>query len=74
MRRASDSSSVELRYAARTPSWPQRRHLVLHQRDQRRDDDARARADQRGDLVADRLAAAGRHQHEGSRRRRGRGR
>ena len=38
--------------------------LVLHQRDQRRDDHTDAVADQRGDLVAQRLAAAGRHQHE----------
>ena len=40
-------------------------HLVLHQRNQRRDDDADAGPVQRGDLVAERLAAAGRHQHEG---------
>ena len=42
----------------------QRLDLILHQRDQRRDDDARAGPDQRGDLVAQRLAAAGRHQRE----------
>ena len=40
------------------------RHLVLHQRDQRRDDDRRAGTQQRGKLVAQRLAAAGRHQHQ----------
>ena len=39
--------------------------LVLHQGDERRDDDAGAVADERGHLVAERLAAAGRHQHEG---------
>ncbi len=43
---------------------PQGVHLVLHQRDERRDDHAGALAHQRGDLVAQRLAAAGRHQHE----------
>jgi hypothetical protein len=47
------------------PGLLQRRDLVLHQRDQRRDDDAHALAQQRGQLVADRLAAAGRHQHQG---------
>ena len=39
--------------------------LVLHERDQRGDDHAGARAHERGDLVAQRLAAAGRHEHEG---------
>jgi hypothetical protein len=43
----------------------QRIDLVLHQRDQRRDDHAHALAQQRGDLVAQRLAAAGRHQDQG---------
>ena len=38
--------------------------LVLHERDQRGDDDADARAHQRRDLVAERLAAAGRHEHD----------
>ncbi len=47
------------------PEGGQRVHLVLHQRDEGRDDDARAFSDQRRDLVAERLAAAGRHQHEG---------
>jgi hypothetical protein len=42
----------------------QRVDLVLHQRDQRRDHDADARPQQRRDLVAQRLAAAGRHQHQ----------
>ena len=42
----------------------QRVNLVLHERDQRRDDHAGAFADQRGDLVAQRLAAAGRHQRD----------
>ena len=42
----------------------QRIDLVLHQRDQRRDDDADAIAQQRRDLVAQRLAAAGGHQHQ----------
>jgi hypothetical protein len=56
-------SNVELRKPARTPSG-QRVDLVLHQRDQRRDHDPDAVADQRRDLVAQRLAAAGRHQHQ----------
>ena len=47
------------------PELAQRVDLVLHQRDQRRDDDAEARAQQCRDLVAQRFAAAGRHQHDG---------
>jgi hypothetical protein len=39
--------------------------LVLHQRDQRRDDDGAAGAEQGGNLVAEALAAAGRHQDQG---------
>ena len=39
-------------------------HLVLHQRDQRRDHDAYAGAEQGGQLEAQRLAAAGRHDRE----------
>ena len=42
----------------------QRLHLVLHEGDERRDDDSGARPHQRGNLVAQRLAAAGRHQHK----------
>ena len=42
----------------------QRVHLVLHQRDERGDDHAGAVPDERRDLVAQRLAAAGRHEHE----------
>jgi hypothetical protein len=38
--------------------------LVLHQRDQRRHDNRRAVARQRGDLIAEGFAAPGRHQHE----------
>jgi len=38
--------------------------LVLHQRDQRRDHDGRARHGQRRHLVAQRLAAAGGHEHQ----------
>ena len=41
---AGAESWVELRNPARTPSAAQRVHLVLHQRDQRRDDHAGARA------------------------------
>ena len=39
-------------------------HLVLHQRNERRDDDGRAFHDERRQLIAQTLAAAGRHQHE----------
>ena len=41
---------------------PQRVDLVLHQRDQRRDDHPDARPQQRRNLVAERLAAAGGHE------------
>ena len=44
---------------------PERAHLVAHERDQRGDDDRDARAQQRGELVAERLAAAGGHDGEG---------
>jgi len=37
------------------------RHLITHQRDQRRHDDREPIADQRWKLIAERLAAAGRH-------------
>ena len=40
-------------------------HLVLHQRDQRRDDDRDAVAQQGGNLVAQGLSAAGGHDHQG---------
>ena len=43
---------------------PQRRHLVLHQRDQRRHHDRQTVHDQRGDLEAERLARARRHHGE----------
>jgi hypothetical protein len=43
----------------------QRVDLVLHQRDQRRHDDAAAGAQQRRDLVAQGLAAARGHEHQG---------
>ena len=39
-------------------------NLVVHQRDQRRDDDGRASTGQRRDLVAQALARPGRHQRE----------
>jgi hypothetical protein len=42
----------------------QRVDLVFHQRDERRDHDRGAGAVQRGHLVAQRLAAAGGHEHE----------
>ena len=40
-------------------------HLVLHQRDERRHHDARARPQQRRDLIAERLPAPAGHEHEG---------
>ena len=43
----------------------QRVDLVFHQRDQRGHHDADARTQQRRDLITHRLAAAGRHQHNG---------
>ena len=42
----------------------ERIHLILHQRDQRRHHDADTVAQQGRNLVAQRLAAAGRHQHQ----------
>ena len=39
----------------------QRVHLILHQRDERADDDRDAFEHQRGKLVTERFAAAGRH-------------
>jgi hypothetical protein len=42
----------------------QRIHLILHERNQRRDDDTCAVTDERGDLIAERLAAARWHQRE----------
>ena len=46
------------------PDGGQGIHLILHQGDEWRDDDARALTHERGNLVAQRLAAAGRHQHQ----------
>ena len=43
---------------------PQRRDLVVHQRDQRRDDDRGARTGRAPAPGSRALAAAGRHQHE----------
>ncbi len=56
---------VGVQRAGRDAKLPQRRHLVVHQRDQRRDHDGGAGTTQRGDLEADALAAAGRHQDQG---------
>ncbi len=46
------------------PRFAQRAHLVAHQRDQRRDDHRHALAHQRGQLEAQRLAAARRHDRQ----------
>ena len=43
----------------------QRIHLILHQRNQRRNDDGAAWAEQGRNLVAEAFAATGRHQDEG---------
>src|SRR5262245_28902340 len=43
----------------------ERRHLVFHERNEGRDDEANARTRQRRNLVAERLASARRHQDEG---------
>ena len=40
------------------------RDLILHQRDQRRDHDASPLPDERWNLIAQRFATAGRHQHQ----------
>ncbi len=48
----------------RHPRLLQRRHLVGHQGDQRRDHQAQPRPDDRGDLIAEALAAPGwQHRH-----------
>jgi hypothetical protein len=54
--------AVDLR--DRYPRLGQRIRLVLHQRDQRRDDERHAGQVQRRQLVAQRLACAGRHDRE----------
>ena len=46
------------------PGLEQRVHLVLHQRDEGRDDHRDAVPEQGGDLVAQGLAAAGGHEHQ----------
>ena len=62
---ASALDSVEFRAHA---DFGQRRHLILHERDQRGDDDARAKAalaaHERRYLITQRFAAGRRHQHQ----------
>ena len=55
---------LELSAAARTSELAQGLDLVAHQRDERRHHDGHAGAAERRHLVAERLAAAGRHQHQ----------
>ena len=62
--RRSNDCCVEFRNPARTPSAGERVDLVLHEGDEWGHDDPGALPDQRGDLVAERLAAAGRHEHQ----------
>ena len=61
------ASRVMLEAIISTPSRPRARSarvLVLHQRDQRRDDQRQLPVDQRRQLVAERLARAGGHDRE----------
>ena len=53
-----------VQYRRLDAGFQQARDLVAHQRDQRRDHDAAAVAQQRRQLIAQRFAAAGRHQHQ----------
>ena len=62
--RDSPAPSDELRNVAATPAGLQRVHLVFHQRDQRRNDHGQPGSDQRGQLEAERFAAAGRQHGE----------
>ena len=57
-------SSADVSAAALTPLARSGADLVVHQRDQRRDHEASARARDRRHLVADRLAGAGWHDRE----------
>jgi len=43
----------------------QRRHLIFHQRDERRDDEREARKCEGGNLIAEGFARTGRHDAEG---------
>ena len=56
--------SPELSAPAAMPKALELRHLVAHQRDQRRDHDGQPVAQQRRQLIAERLAAARRHHRE----------
>ena len=60
----SSGGSELFRNRAGTPAALQLLHLVLHQRDQRRDDHRQPVEQQRRDLVAQRLAAAGGHDRQ----------
>ena len=65
-RRAAVSSRLfeELRAPAAIPIGLQLRNLIAHQRDQRRDDNGQSVPQKRGQLIAERLAAARRHHGE----------
>ena len=58
------ASQGRIEKGGRNAQFVQCADLVLHQRNQRRDDQRRTVAQQRGYLVAQRLAAAGGHQHQ----------
>ena len=55
---------VGMQRGGRDTLLAQGRDLVFHQRDQRRDDDPDPRPAERGNLEAEALAPAGRHQHQ----------
>jgi hypothetical protein len=55
---------VDHRHPVAEAARLQRVDLVLHQRHERRDDDRQVVAQEGGELVAERLARAGRHDHE----------
>ena len=62
--RRSRSSVDELKRRRGDAEAPHLLDLVAHQRDQRRDDERQPAVEHRGQLVAERLAAAGRHDGE----------
>ena len=62
--RCTPGSSVLLSNVAWTPRWFERVDLVLHQGDQRADDQGHPRQNHRGQLIAEALAAAGGHDAE----------
>ncbi len=62
--RRSDGEASEWSAAAAIPLRESSSDLILHQGDQRRDDERRAVEQERGELIPDRLPGAGRHHGE----------